>query len=116
MGQIKVTKCDIDGLCVIEPTVHGDARGYFMETYNQRDMEEAGLDMVFVQDNQSCSSKGDSRLWLPWFLPCQYPLRVSSSRLIPPRSSSRDTTRQSSPFKVTLAPIVISGKRSEVSA
>ncbi len=58
MGQIKVTKCDIDGLCVIEPTVHGDARGYFMETYNQRDMEEAGLDMVFVQDNQSCSSKG----------------------------------------------------------
>ena len=58
MGQIKVTKCDIDGLCVIEPTVHGDARGYLMETYNQRDMEEAGLDMVFVQDNQSCSSKG----------------------------------------------------------
>lgn len=58
MGQIKVTKCDIEGLCVIEPTVHGDARGYFMETYNQRDMEEAGLDMVFVQDNQSMSSKG----------------------------------------------------------
>lgn len=58
MGQIKVTKCDIDGLCVIGPTVHGDARGYFMETYNQRDMEEAGLNMVFVQDNQSSSSKG----------------------------------------------------------
>lgn len=58
MGQIKVTKCDIEGLCVIEPTVHGDARGYFMETYNQRDMEEAGLNMVFVQDNQSMSSKG----------------------------------------------------------
>ncbi len=58
MGQIKVTKCNIEGLCVIEPAVHGDARGYFMETYNQRDMEEEGLDMVFVQDNQSCSSKG----------------------------------------------------------
>lgn len=58
MGQIKVTKCDIEGLCVIEPTVHGDARGYFMETYNQRDMEEAGLNMVFVQDNQSSSTKG----------------------------------------------------------
>lgn len=58
MGQIKVTKCHIDGLCVIEPAVHGDARGYFMETYNQRDMEEEGLNMVFVQDNQSCSSKG----------------------------------------------------------
>ena len=58
MGQIKVTKAPIEGLYVIEPTVHGDSRGYFMETYNQRDMEEAGLDMVFVQDNQSMSSKG----------------------------------------------------------
>lgn len=58
MGQIKVTTCPIEGLYVIEPTVHGDARGYFMETYNQNDMTEAGLDMVFVQDNQSCSSKG----------------------------------------------------------
>ena len=58
MGQIKVTKCPIEGLYIIEPTVHGDARGYFTETYNQRDMHEAGLDMVFVQDNQSMSSKG----------------------------------------------------------
>ena len=53
MGQIKVEKNagGIEGLCVIEPTVHGDARGYFMETYNQKDMEEAGLTMQFVQDN-----------------------------------------------------------------
>lgn len=58
MGQIKVTRCYIDGLCVIEPTVHHDNRGYFIETYNQNDMHEAGLDMVFVQDNQSMSSKG----------------------------------------------------------
>ena len=58
MGQIKVTKAPIEGLYIIEPTVHGDNRGYFMETYNQRDMEDAGLDMVFVQDNQSMSSKG----------------------------------------------------------
>ncbi len=58
MGQIKVTKTGIAGLCVIEPTVHGDERGYFMETYNQNDMHEAGLDMVFVQDNQSMSKKG----------------------------------------------------------
>ena len=58
MGQIKVTTCPIEGLYGIEPTVHGDARGYFMETYNQNDMTEAGLDMVFVQDNQSCSTKG----------------------------------------------------------
>lgn len=58
MGQIKVTKCPIEGLYIVEPKVHGDNRGYFMETYNQRDMEEAGLNMVFVQDNQSMSVKG----------------------------------------------------------
>lgn len=58
MGKIKVTTCDIDGVCVIEPTVFGDSRGYFMETYNQNDMKEAGLDMEFVQDNQSKSVKG----------------------------------------------------------
>lgn len=60
MGQIKVEKNvgGIEGLCVIEPAVHGDSRGYFMETYSQRDMEEAGIDICFVQDNQSCSVKG----------------------------------------------------------
>ncbi len=60
MGQIKVEKNvgGMEGLCVIEPAVHGDSRGYFMETYNQRDMEEAGINIVFVQDNQSCSTKG----------------------------------------------------------
>lgn len=60
MGQIKVQKNagGIEGLCVIEPAVHGDSRGYFMETYNRNDMAEEGLNMVFVQDNQSCSSKG----------------------------------------------------------
>lgn len=58
MGKLTVTKCPIDGLYIIEPTVFRDERGYFVETYNQRDMEEAGLDMVFVQDNQSMSKKG----------------------------------------------------------
>ena len=60
MGQIKVQKNvgGIEGLCIIEPTVHGDNRGYFMETYNSKDMQEAGIDRVFVQDNQSCSTKG----------------------------------------------------------
>ena len=58
MGKITVTPCDIEGLYVIEPTVFKDERGYFVETYNQNDMKEAGLDMVFVQDNQSCSTKG----------------------------------------------------------
>ena len=58
MGQIKITKCDIEGLVIIEPTVHGDNRGYFMETYNENDMKEAGIDIKFVQDNQSASTKG----------------------------------------------------------
>ena len=60
MGQINVQKdlSGIKGLCLITPAMHGDARGYFMETYSQRDMEEAGLDINFVQDNQSLSVKG----------------------------------------------------------
>lgn len=60
MGQIKVEKNvgGIEGLCVITPAVHGDSRGYFMETYSQRDMEEEGLFYSFVQDNQSSSVKG----------------------------------------------------------
>jgi dTDP-4-dehydrorhamnose 3,5-epimerase len=58
MGKIKVSKYPIEGLYLIEPAVYGDSRGYFMETYNQNDMHEVGLDMVFVQDNQSISAKG----------------------------------------------------------
>lgn len=60
MVQIKVEKNvgGIEGLCVITPAVHGDNRGYFMETYSQRDMEENGIDINFVQDNQSMSVKG----------------------------------------------------------
>ena len=60
MGQITVEKnvAGIEGLCVITPAVHGDNRGYFMETYSQRDMQEAGIDITFVQDNQSKSSYG----------------------------------------------------------
>jgi len=58
MGKIKVERCDIEGLYVITPTVFKDDRGYFVETYNKNDFTEAGLDMEFVQDNQSKSSKG----------------------------------------------------------
>ncbi|MDZ5588009.1 dTDP-4-dehydrorhamnose 3,5-epimerase [Enterococcus cecorum] len=60
MGQIKVEKNvgGIEGLCIITPAVHGDNRGYFIETYSQRDMKEAGIDITFVQDNQSMSVKG----------------------------------------------------------
>ncbi len=63
MGKITVTECIrdgviIEGLKIIEPTVFGDTRGYFMETYNQKDYQEAGIAVNFVQDNQSCSKKG----------------------------------------------------------
>jgi len=58
MGQFKFIKGSIEGLYVIEPNCIGDNRGYFMETYNYDDFKKAGLDMVFVQDNQSLSKKG----------------------------------------------------------
>ena len=58
MGKILVEECDIEGLKIITPNVIGDARGYFVETYNARDMKEAGIDRVFVQDNQSASKRG----------------------------------------------------------
>ena len=58
MGKISVETCHIEGLKVITPQVFGDARGYFMETYNYNDYKEAGIDQVFVQDNQSASKKG----------------------------------------------------------
>ena len=58
MGKITVTTCDIDGLYVIEPQVFPDARGYFFESYNEEAFHAAGLDMKFVQDNQSKSVKG----------------------------------------------------------
>lgn len=60
MGQINIQKNlnGIEGLCLIVPAVHGDSRGYFMETYSKRDMTEVGIDMEFVQDNQSMSTKG----------------------------------------------------------
>ena len=60
MGQITIEKNvgGIAGLHVIIPKVHGDNRGYFMETYSHRDMLQNGIDINFVQDNQSMSSKG----------------------------------------------------------
>ncbi|MBO6205853.1 MAG: dTDP-4-dehydrorhamnose 3,5-epimerase [Lachnospiraceae bacterium] len=58
MGKITVETCKIEGLKVITPKVFGDERGYFMESYNFNDFKEAGIDQVFVQDNQSSSTKG----------------------------------------------------------
>ena len=58
MPKFKVSECEIKDLLIIEPTVFGDSRGYFMETYNQRELAKAGLNVCFVQDNQSKSIGG----------------------------------------------------------
>jgi dTDP-4-dehydrorhamnose 3,5-epimerase len=50
--------CPIEGLFEIKPKVFGDSRGYFFESWSERDFKAAGLPMVFVQDNQSRSVKG----------------------------------------------------------
>ena len=58
MGKFKINKLDIEGVFTVEPTVFGDERGYFMETYNENDFKAEGINLKFVQDNQSKSSKG----------------------------------------------------------
>ena len=58
MGKFKFEMTEIEGVYVIEPSVYGDERGYFMETYSEEEFKEAGLDYNFVQDNQSSSRKG----------------------------------------------------------
>ena len=58
MGNFNFNKTEIDGVHIIEPKVFGDNRGYFMESYNAEHFKEAGLNMTFVQDNESKSSKG----------------------------------------------------------
>lgn len=55
---MNVITTPIEGLLVIEPKVFSDARGYFVETYNEQRYHEAGIDARFVQDNQSCSCYG----------------------------------------------------------
>ena len=58
MGKFNFIKTDIDGVIIVEPTVFGDDRGYFLETYQYNDYREGGIDVTFVQDNQSMSKKG----------------------------------------------------------
>lgn len=58
MGKFTFTETEIEGVYIIEPTVYGDVRGYFMETYSEKEFKENGLDYRFVQDNQSKSKKG----------------------------------------------------------
>lgn len=58
MSKFKLIETGIEGMVIIEPQIFSDNRGYFMETWNRREFHDIGLDMDFVQDNQSCSSKG----------------------------------------------------------
>ena len=58
MGNFNFIATKIPDLYIIEPKVFGDDRGYFMESYSQKDFAEAGLTMTFVQDNESKSRKG----------------------------------------------------------
>lgn len=58
MGKFHFVKTDIDGVIIVEPTAYGDNRGYFMETYQKEDFIAGGIDVDFVQDNQSMSTKG----------------------------------------------------------
>ena len=58
MSTLTVKKTPIKGLLVIEPNVFGDERGFFLESYSQRDFEEIGIKDKFVQDNHSTSSRG----------------------------------------------------------
>ncbi|MCH5270427.1 MAG: dTDP-4-dehydrorhamnose 3,5-epimerase [Lachnospiraceae bacterium] len=58
MGKLTVETCIIEGVKIITPQVFGDERGYFTETYNYNDYKAAGIDQIFVQDNQSASKRG----------------------------------------------------------
>ena len=55
---MKRIETNLPGVCIIEPDVHGDDRGFFMESYNQRDFAQLGIDCTFVQDNHSRSRRG----------------------------------------------------------
>lgn len=58
MGKFNRIETGIEGLCIIEPTVFGDDRGFFFESYSKKDFEEVGIPFEFVQDNHSKSKKG----------------------------------------------------------
>lgn len=58
MGKFSFIPTAIEGVFIVETTAFTDARGYFMETYNEKDFSAAGIAAHFVQDNQSSSSRG----------------------------------------------------------
>ncbi len=58
---MKIHQTKLDGVLLIEPTVHRDLRGYFLESYNFRDLQKVGVETQFVQDNHSHSQRGTLR-------------------------------------------------------
>ena len=58
---MRFSECDVEGVLVVEPTVHRDARGYFLETFHAAKYREGGIQASFVQDNQSCSVRNTLR-------------------------------------------------------
>jgi dTDP-4-dehydrorhamnose 3,5-epimerase len=54
---VEFTKTNLEGVIVVEPAVFGDHRGWFMESYNEAKFKEAGIDLTFIQDNQSFSAE-----------------------------------------------------------
>jgi len=58
MGRFMFKPAGMEGLTLVEPAAYGDSRGYFMETYQRDEYAAAGIDVAFVQDNQSMSKKG----------------------------------------------------------
>lgn len=56
--EMEIVKTNIEGLLILKPTIFADDRGYFYESYNENRFREIGIDIPFVQDNQSCSRKG----------------------------------------------------------
>ena len=58
MGKLKKIETEIEGVYIIEPTIFGDERGFFFESYNKKDFQEIGILDEFVQDNHSKSRKG----------------------------------------------------------
>ncbi|MBW2382519.1 MAG: dTDP-4-dehydrorhamnose 3,5-epimerase [Deltaproteobacteria bacterium] len=58
---MKFRKTEISGVVLVEPDMHRDERGFFLESYHQRKYADGGIDRLFVQDNHSCSAKGTLR-------------------------------------------------------
>jgi dTDP-4-dehydrorhamnose 3,5-epimerase len=58
MGKFEKIPVKLNGVFLVQPKIFRDSRGFFLESYNKEEFDTIGIDMEFVQDNHSCSSKG----------------------------------------------------------